>query len=73
MMGLRKISGVREGDFKGIFGKNFPPAVKNLAGEWEKKGLCHITLDKDENFNFTLGKEGILYLNNFLIALEGEL
>lgn len=73
MMGLRKISGVREGDFKGIFGKNFPSAVKNLAGEWEKKGLCHITLDKDENFNFTLGKEGILYLNNFLIALEGEL
>ena len=73
MMGLRKIEGVREGDFKRIFAREFPPSVKKLAEKWEKKGLCLIERKSGKGFDFTLGKKGILYLNNFLIAMEGEL
>ncbi len=81
MMGLRKISGVSEGDFKLSFGKDafFPDEVKGLALKWQKKNLCQVNYGEDEgkgDFSFTLGKSGILYLNRFIVELlsllEGE-
>ena len=81
MMGLRKISGVSEGDFKLSFGKNasFPEGVKELVLKWQKKNLCQVNYGGDGvkgDFSFTLGKSGIIYLNRFIVELlsllEGE-
>ena len=69
MMGLRKLSGVKESDFERIFSKKIPVSVKKLAEDWQKKGLCIIDNSKGE-FNFTLGEKGILFLNSFVLALD---
>lgn len=71
MMGLRKLSGVKESDFEEIFSKKIPASVKKLAEKWQKKGLCQIDSSNGQ-FNFTLGEKGILYLNSFVLALDLE-
>lgn len=71
MMGLRKLSGVKESDFEEIFSKKIPASVKKLAEKWQKKGLCQIDYSNGQ-FNFTLGEKGILYLNSFVLALDLE-
>ena len=70
MMGLRKLGGVSEKDFYNSFGKKLiiPDSVKKLAKEWERKGLCKIN-ESEGDYSFTLGKEGILYLNRFIFEL----
>lgn len=71
MMGLRKLSGVKESDFEEIFSKKIPASVKKLAEKWQKNGLCQIDSSNGQ-FNFTLGEKGILYLNSFVLALDLE-
>lgn len=68
MMGLRKLSGVKESDYFNIFSKKIPDSVKKLAENWQKKGLCQIS-DTDGDYSFTLGEKGILYLNSFVLNL----
>ena len=68
MMGLRKLSGVKESDYFNIFSKKIPDSVKKLAEKWQKKGLCQIS-DTDGDYSFTLGEKGILYLNSFVTDL----
>lgn len=68
MMGLRKLSGVKESDYFNIFSKKIPDSVKNLAEKWHKKGLCEI-LSLEGDYTFTLGEKGILYLNSFVLNL----
>lgn len=71
MMGLRKLSGVKESDFEEIFSKKIPASVKKLAEKWQKNGLCQIDSSNGQ-FNFTLGEKGSLYLNSFVLALDLE-
>ena len=68
MMGLRKISGISRSQYTSIFHSKLPQNFIRLCREWEKKGLCFI---KDDE-TFTLGKEGILFLNAFLEKLLQE-
>ena len=71
MMGLRKLSGIKESDFERIFSKKIPQPVIELAEKWKEKGLCVID-NSEGGFNFTLGEKGILYLNSFVLALDLE-
>lgn len=63
MMGLRKIGGINESDFIQIFNQEIPKKIKTTFYEWQKKGLCKIN---ETEKTYTLGKNGILFLNKFL-------
>ena len=65
MMGMRKLSGVKESDFERTFNKKIPEKILNSLNNWAEKGLCNITSCENGNI-YTLGHKGILYLNLFL-------
>ena len=65
MMGLRKLSGIREWDFKNIFSCNIPEKIVNVFNKWNEKGLCEIK-NNETGKEYSLGHRGILYLNCFL-------
>ena len=69
MMGLRKLSGVSEEDYKVIFAEDFPPAAERLFVQWKQKNLAEIT-SRDGAKTYSLNKDGILFLNRFLEQLE---
>lgn len=69
MMGLRKLIGINSCDYKKIFSKEIPAAVKNQFVKWQKKGFAKIT-NQGENEIFSLTQEGILFLNKFMEELE---
>ena len=65
MMGMRKISGISKNHFEQTFHHELQQKFLLLCEEWQKKGLCIIKNFKDDTI-FTLGKNGILFLNKFL-------
>ena len=65
MMGLRKLDGVKESEFEMCFHQNIPSKIFRNFEKWEKKGLCKI-INKDDDRVFTLGENGLLFLNRFL-------
>ncbi len=65
MMGLRKVSGVQEKDFVDKFRMEIPENILNVLMSWNRKNLCEITGYAPQR-TFTLGINGILYLNKFL-------
>lgn len=69
MMGLRKLSGVSERQYRRVFGEGISPSVVSLFSEWEKKKLALIQ-KKDDDIFYSLNAEGILFLNRFLEELE---
>ena len=65
MMGLRKLEGVKEKDFLEEFNCAVPEKILGVLEKWQIKGNCIITGEAG-NRTFTLGKKGIIYLNQFL-------
>ena len=65
MMGLRKLKGITDGEFKSIFGRNIPEEILKVFYEWNNKKLCEIKREGEET-RYSLGKKGILFLNKFL-------
>lgn len=69
MMGLRKLSGIKESDYKSFFGKKMPESIVTQFERWQKKKLAVIETLEKERF-YRLNDEGILFLNRFLEELE---
>ena len=65
MMGLRKIRGVSEKEYKWLFGQNFPEHFLYLFNKWELKGLCI----RGDDGNYAMSRQGMLFLNRFLEEL----
>ena len=73
MMGLRKMSGITNLEYQEIFGQPLPESFIALAKEWQKKGLFEITGEKEGSLGrYRMSKEGILFLNKFLIDLSSS-
>ncbi|MBR1639753.1 MAG: radical SAM family heme chaperone HemW [Treponema sp.] len=68
MMSLRKIQGFSENEYKKHFLKALPAKVIEEFQKWRQKGLAEICHENNDVF-FTLGKNGIIYLNSFLKEL----
>lgn len=68
MTGLRKISGVSKNHFEKTFSCEIPKNFTALCAQWQKKGLCDIVYKENDAF-YSLGKNGILFLNRFLEEL----
>lgn len=64
MMGMRKISGISEAEFRQIFNKALPDYFIKLCNKWKERGLCDIT-DR-----YALNEQGLLFLNSFLLELQ---
>lgn len=64
MMGLRKLSGINGRDYKSIFNEELPASFISKMKDWQKKGLA--VIDED---NYSLTREGLLFLNTFLQGL----
>lgn len=68
MMGLRKTSGITDLEYENTFNEKIPGKYIKIFSEWEKNNLCKIEKDKDFT-RYTLGKKGIIYLNQFLNSI----
>lgn len=65
MMGLRKLSGIKKSEYEGIFHKKIPEKILKVFEEWEKNSLCQI-INLENDVIYTLGQNGIVFLNKFL-------
>ncbi len=73
MMGLRKMRGVTDLEYKQIFGEELPEKFVELAEEWRNKGLLEIDdelLDGSSGIRYKMNGEGIFFLNRFLLDLS---
>lgn len=73
MMGLRKMCGITDLEYRQIFGEELPEKFVKLAEEWREKGLFGIVderLDGSTCVRYKMSGEGILFLNRFLSLLE---
>ena len=83
MMGLRKMCGITDLEYRQIFGEELPEKFVKLAKEWREKGLFEIVderldgrllderpLDGSMGVRYKMSGEGILFLNRFLSLLE---
>lgn len=73
MMGLRKMCGITDLEYRQIFGEELPEKFVKLAKEWREKGLFEIVderLDGSTSVRYRMSGEGILFLNRFLSLLE---
>ena len=71
MMGFRTSLGVGENEYRARFGKDLAERLgaENGAFErWRKKNLAHVTEKNGEVF-YSLTREGLLFLNRFLIEI----
>ncbi len=67
MMGLRKIKGISEAEFRKVFNKALPEKFLELYAVWESRGLC--TKAEGECGRYAMSREGMLFLNRFLEEL----
>ena len=65
MMGMRKLSGIKKGDFIKTFNMPIPKKIENIINKWINNNLC-LSIKEGEDERITLGDKGILYLNSFL-------
>lgn len=65
MMGLRKVSGISENHYKKLFGEQIPAEIIHIFEKYKKNNRAEIIKTKDDTV-YTLGKNGILFLNAFL-------
>lgn len=68
MMGLRTLKGVSEKTFQQYFGTRFPKKFLDLFHSWVRDKKAQIVNIDGENF-YSLGSDGILFLNQFLQEL----
>ncbi|MBO7429396.1 MAG: radical SAM family heme chaperone HemW [Spirochaetia bacterium] len=68
MMGFRMTAGILKSDFLATFGMELSEVIPETLAEWKNKGLASET---DEAVNLT--KEGLLFLNQFLLDALSEL
>ena len=69
MMGLRKLEGIREAEYKAIFGQILPEKFTRLFAQWEKKGLCVKRICPGGDGAYAMSREGMLFLNRFNMEL----
>lgn len=69
MMGLRKLEGIKESSFVKHFGECIPEKIKEHFCLWQKRGLAEIK-ESEKDCVYSLGKNGILFLNKFLEELD---
>lgn len=69
MMGLRKIKGITDRDFKRIFNEDLPEKFLQLFKEEEAKGFARRCRLSDGAVEYAMSREGILFLNPFLEKL----
>ena len=72
MMGLRKLSGVSEAEYKSVFNEPFPSWFLQPFREWEEKGLCRFIAKGETEGGegrYAMSRQGILFLNTFLEKL----
>ena len=65
MMGLRKLSGVSQGEFEKVFGRRLPDYFIKAFSKYEEKGWC----ERREGGVWAMSREGMLFLNRFLEEL----
>ena len=66
LMGLRKLSGITTKEFENIFHKPIDDKIIKVFKKWEQKNLCKIQNEHNDSVRYSLGKNGILFLNAFL-------
>ena len=66
LMGLRKLSGITTKEFENIFHKPIDDKIIKVFKKWEQKKLCKIQNEYNDSVRYSLGKNGILFLNAFL-------
>lgn len=65
MMSLRKSAGFSESEYERAFERRLPQDVRDVFLRWQKKGLARISAAGGDAV-YSLGREGILFLNAFL-------
>ncbi|MCR4579654.1 MAG: radical SAM family heme chaperone HemW [Treponema sp.] len=68
MMALRKLDGFSESEYEKHFNRKLPEKILSLFEKWQSKGLAKIEKNNNDIL-YSLGKEGIIYLNSFLKEL----
>ena len=66
LMGLRKLSGITTKEYENIFHKPIDDKIIRVFKKWEQKNLCKIQNEHNDSVRYSLGKNGILFLNAFL-------
>lgn len=82
MMGLRKVCGITDLEYKQVFGEALPEKFVELAEDWRNKGLFEIADDGiigdkltgemqggRSGVRYRMSSKGILFLNKFLLDL----
>ncbi len=64
MMGFRTIKGIDENDFYSRFGHTLESRIGSVFSQWQNKKLAQ----KNDSW-WTLGKQGIMLLNEFLVEI----
>ena len=68
MMGFRMTSGIAKSDFSKTFGREITDVIPETLDSWKSKGFAAETDD-----SIALSKEGLLFLNQFLLDTLSEL
>ena len=69
MMGLRKLKGITDRDYKRIFNEDLPEKFLQLFKEEETKGFARHRKLSDGSVEYAMSREGMLFLNPFLEKL----
>jgi len=65
-VGLRKLSGITTKEYENIFHQPIDDKIIKVFKKWEQKNLCKIQTEHNDSVRYSLGKNGILFLNAFL-------
>lgn len=65
MMSLRKSAGFSESEYECAFERRLPQDVRDVFLRWQKRGLARISAAGGDAV-YSLGRDGILFLNAFL-------
>ena len=68
MMTLRTLKGFSNLDYLRNFNKQLPLNFQKLFEKWQQKGLA-VKRETEEEIFYSLGKDGVIYLNTFLQEL----
>ena len=68
MMGFRMTAGIAKSDFSKTFGREITDVIPETLASWKSRGLAVETDDA-----IFLSKEGLLFLNQFLLDTLSEL
>ena len=69
MMGLRKLKGITDREYKSIFNEELPEKFLRLFKQEEEKGLAECRMLSDGSVEYAMTRQGILFLNPFLEKL----